>query len=409
MTSDNNHFCILPWIHMHIWPDGTTFPCCLATQDYVIGNSNKEELIDIWNSPKMRLMRTNMLQDKPTSGCQKCYTQEAAGGESHRNAMNRDFKHHYDKVELTAADGSVETMSMIYMDIRFSNLCNMKCRTCFAGLSSQWHDDAVALGHKDADSPRILRFKESFIEGWSEIKNTMDEVEVIYFAGGEPLIMDEHYKILQYLIDNNKTDVKLFYNTNFSKLSFKKQSVIELWKHFPNVHLGASLDGMGMPGELIRAGTKWSDIESNRQTVAKDAPHVQFQLSCTVSVYNALHCFDFFDDWIAKGYVTPDKIDLNLLVDPVHSRVQILPIDIKNEIVQRIDAYLEKYNLKEVDVHGRAYSSMQAYRSYIMNEDLTHLIPEFLDTVQKLDTLRNEQIADYLPIINKLYASSHNK
>jgi hypothetical protein len=71
--------------------------------------------------------------------------------------------------------------------------------------------------------------------------------------------------------------------------------------------------------------------------------------------------------------------------------------------VQQIDFYLEKYNLKEVEVLG------QAYRSYIMAEDLTHLIPEFLDTVQKLDTLRNEQIADYLPIINKLYASSHNK
>ena len=51
------HFCVLPWTHMHVWPNGNTYPCCLATYDYVVGNANKDSFKDIWNSEKMRTMR----------------------------------------------------------------------------------------------------------------------------------------------------------------------------------------------------------------------------------------------------------------------------------------------------------------------------------------------------------------
>ena len=63
----------------------------------------------------------------------------------------------------------------------------------------------------------------------------IDNVEEIYFAGGEPLIMDEHYYILEKLIAKGRRDVRLRYSTNLMKIKYKQWDNIELWRHFDSV------------------------------------------------------------------------------------------------------------------------------------------------------------------------------
>ena len=75
----------------------------------------------------------------------------------------------------------------------------------------------------------------------------IDYVEQIYFAGGEPLIMDEHYRILEELERRGMFDVRLVYNTNFTQVRLKDRYVFDFWKKFKNVSVGASLDAMGDP------------------------------------------------------------------------------------------------------------------------------------------------------------------
>ena len=130
MTDDNKHFCILPWIHMHIWPNGVTYPCCLATNDFVLGNTNESSFEELWNSKRMRMLRKNILADRPTTGCSRCYEHEEQGSRSMRQNMNKDYEHFNERTKLTNDDGSVDNVFMAYMDIRFSNICNFKCRTC---------------------------------------------------------------------------------------------------------------------------------------------------------------------------------------------------------------------------------------------------------------------------------------
>lgn len=31
-------FCIMPWTHLHTWPNGNVFPCCIADSAKPIGN-----------------------------------------------------------------------------------------------------------------------------------------------------------------------------------------------------------------------------------------------------------------------------------------------------------------------------------------------------------------------------------
>ena len=131
----------MPWIHMHMWPAGTTYPCCLSDPNHPVGNTQEQSLQDIWNGPEMRKLRLNMLEDKKSPECRRCYELEENGVWTLRNSSNANFEHHLNKVEQTAEDGSAGDVNMAYMDIRFSNLCNLKCSSCGPQFSSSWCED----------------------------------------------------------------------------------------------------------------------------------------------------------------------------------------------------------------------------------------------------------------------------
>ena len=112
MNNDNKTFCILPWVHMHMWPNGITYPCCLATNDYVIGNTNKESFKDLWNSERMRELRRNMLDGKPTSGCSRCYEHEENGS---RSLSAIDFLIHWVICNHSASNSDKRSISRYLM------------------------------------------------------------------------------------------------------------------------------------------------------------------------------------------------------------------------------------------------------------------------------------------------------
>ena len=68
LTKSEN-FCMLPWIHLHAWPDGKAFPCCLAVAKHPVGNLKEQTMAEVWNGPEMRELRKNMLEDRPCKEC----------------------------------------------------------------------------------------------------------------------------------------------------------------------------------------------------------------------------------------------------------------------------------------------------------------------------------------------------
>ena len=115
-----------PWTHMSVWQNGDAYPCCIYHWDMPIGNINEAGFKGAWNSEKMRDLRMRMLNNQPSEGCKKCINYDDQGIISYRHKFNTEYNHHYDLVETTSDDGSVEQMNLAYFDVRFSNLCNMK-------------------------------------------------------------------------------------------------------------------------------------------------------------------------------------------------------------------------------------------------------------------------------------------
>ena len=399
-------FCMLPWMHMHAFPDGRVYPCCLAQYFHPVGDLRKNTMREVWNQSKYKAMRVNMLADRPCIECTKCYEQERHGAFSMRNDANRNYGHLIKEVNQTQTDGTHDEFKIRYWDVRFSNLCNFRCRSCGPIFSSNWYNDHVKLYNR---KPDVLGRDMERVEYAAGDEDSMERqmvehvpyLEQVYFAGGEPLIMKEHYTLLEKLIEVGKTDIRLIYNTNFSELSFKDKHVFEYWRHFKNVSVGASLDGMDAQAELIRKGADWRQTVDNRERMMQEVPHVDFYVSSTVSSMNVLHILKFHKEWTRLGLIKAKDWNINLCQSPDWYRPDIFPTWFKEQEIY--PAYEDHIAwLDPQDSLRRATTGYQSLISLMKANDASVYWPRFVEECAKLDAVRGEDFWASFPEFDKL-------
>ena len=401
-------FCIAPWTHMHVLTTGEIFPCCMSAHrsTNAIGHLRRgDSLESAWNSEKMRSLRRSMLSDEPSRLCERCYAMEAVGQQSWRMSENRELAHHFSVVTRTDEQGGVEGVHLPYLDIRFSNVCNLRCRICTPKLSSSWYQDGLAMGSVPPSQSAIVTATEDADALWNQIVPLIPQAERFHFAGGEPLLMDEHYRILDELLRRKMYHVKLSYNTNFSRLQYKSYDVLELWKQFRTIYLQASLDGMGRRGDYMRKGQNWDEVVRNRERTLQECPHIDFCILATVSIMNVLHLPDFYVDWVEKQYIKPSGIRLNILFEPKFFNIRGLPPSFKERVKEKYVDLIDNY-LSGFGAEGRgAREHFGSVLLYMFAEDWDRL-GEFRQYTKDLDVLRGESFKDVFPELADLVAPS---
>jgi len=385
---------MLPWIHLHAWPDGRAYPCCLGNAHYPVGNFKEKSMQDIWNDEPMRLMRRNMLNDLPCNECSDCYEQEEHGFASMRNNSNKNFGQHISEVDATLPDGSTPNFKLHYWDVRFSNICQLKCRSCGSIFSSRWYDDDVKLWGKEL-RPRVQFAGRHEDDVWEQMQEHIPHLDQIYFAGGEPLIMEEHNRILKLLIEKGNTNVRLIYNTNLNELRYKKENVLDLWKQFPNVCVAASLDDMGDRAEIIRSGTDWTQVEQNIRDLKRECPHIDFMISPTLSMMNIWNFTRFHRYMVDQGFIRAQDFNLNILQGPQEYRIDMLPADIKKQFKQDFEEHIRW--LEPIDGIQRATGGFRGAIEFMMATDNSHLLSGFWETINDLDWSRSESLVSVVP------------
>jgi radical SAM protein with 4Fe4S-binding SPASM domain len=403
LLTESRTFCMYPWIHLHAYPTGEAYPCCHAEMGVgQIGNCRNNTLEEIWNSDAQRRLRSDMLTETANAACGRCYEQEKSGFFSGRQSANKHHGHNIARVHNTTDDGHVDQFEMTYWDIRFSNLCNLRCRSCGHIFSSQWYQDQARLAGSDwAKKHTVLNIAgRSKTDMWEQLYPHLDYVEQIYFAGGEPLMMEEHYLILEELERRGRFDVRLIYNTNFTQVKLKHRTVFDYWRKFKSIAVGASLDAAGARGEYIRKGTDWAQVEANRRQMLQECPAVDFYISPTLSILNAMHLPDFHRDWVEKGLLRPQDLNVNILQDPAYFRIDIAPLEYKKQIQNRFEKHLAW--LRPLDQLNRATVGFESAITFMNATDNTHLIDTFWRKTRELDNIRQENILDVIPELKEL-------
>jgi len=398
---DSVNFCMLPWMHLHAFPDGRAYPCCFALDKLHVGNVNENSMEEVFNGEKMKQMRLNMLANKRSRECAKCYDQEDSGFFSLRLSSNKHFGHNISMTENTKPDGTADFI-IKYWDIRFSNLCNMACRSCGTWFSSNWYEDHKKLTGAPPNHAKIMKAGRSGNDIWDQLLEQFDHVEQFYFAGGEPIIMEEHLRILKELDKRKMYHVRLIYNTNFSKSKFKGTDIFELWNKFDSVSIGASLDAMGPRAELMRKGTVWEETVANRKRMLEVCPQVDFYISATVGLSNCLHVTDFHKEWVEQGLIKPQDFNFNLLQYPMWQRMDLLPQNEKERVTAKYKAHIEW--LKSQDHLTRASKGYESALDWMNKKDMTRMLPTFVGETRKYDKIRDENFTDVFPEWKELFA-----
>ena len=395
---DNKTFCVLPFVHFHVDTDSTYKPCCVSARGEasVMGDVNETPLEEIFNSEKNKQFRLDLLNGvKRPEICRTCYKAEDSNFNSYRTGMNHQLKHHIKPaLEAMQPDGYMEPKLKSW-DIRFSNLCNLKCRTCgptystthareYEEHSGNQYDDLIAFD----SSKDPLEFQ-------------YEHVENIYFAGGEPMIMPEHYNTLKKLIEIDKAkDVALYYNSNMTKLEYNKNYMPDYWEKFESVSLGLSIDAIGDRANYIRNGSvKWNKIEENIKKI-RNYENVNYTLGPATSLLNAHHLTDMHRYCVENSLIkSVDDINLNIVFEPEYYSVKMLPSKLKKEIQEKVKqhfVWLEEQGAMELT--QEKFKTFYDYLSESFDKEKEdELLTNFIWTTAKQDSYRNENFPDTFP------------
>lgn len=390
---NNGAYCPALFNSLYLSPQSHITNCCVMQEHDmnaapVVSKEQRDiPVVDLLNQDWFKNVRKDAINGVQNEACGHCwraqehtpekeyrhsfvkYTNEANLDEQIRNNIYEDYSIDYNNVDME------------HMDVRFSTLCNLLCRSCSSTFSSSWYKEDLAfdklVGRTEEKWESGLAFKPGEASlTVNSIKPHLNNIKRLYFAGGEPVMLTEHYEILQHLIDIGRTDVKLTYNTNFSKLVSGKKDIIDYWKQFDNITIGASLDGSHEKGEYIRKGIVWSEVEKNIQRLRKECPHIYFYVSPTVSIMNAYNITEFHKEWYEKGYIRINDFRLNVLYGPETYCMKNLPKNHKDTLIElykkHISWLIEQAEVDCEPTDSQCHSDYVRLIEFIENTEPSH-------------------------------------
>ena len=374
-------FCALPWMHIATSSSGNLRVCCNSTpgknfitkKDGLPYKLYLDNLEEAWDSEVYTTIRKQMINGERPEMCQRCFGEEDVGIQSARQSWNKKWQK--DKEYIIDAPFDIK-----YVDLRLGNLCNLKCRMCNPYASNMWVKEwnLVNTALSESEYKRLSSMdwpeKEKTWENLFSISHSVDE---IYLTGGEPTVIKEQQKLLDYFIDNGTAkNVRLKYNTNLVKLP---SWLIERWAHFKRVQLNCSIDATGALDHYIRYPSKWNTIVKNFEKI-RQLPNAGIEIHCTVQMYNILRLSELID-W-AKPY--GHRIYFNILNHPEELNIRVLPEHLKDQAAAQLQPYLH-------------LDKVQGIIDYMYAEDWNDKYHKFLEYTNVLDSSRNENLFELIP------------
>lgn len=360
----NRSLCVVPWTHTFISPQSERRMCCASrekssfVQQYIDQpghsgvNYKPTTLEEHWNSEYMRNIRLKMLRGEKLSECEVCQDQ-VLNLSTYKDWFNKSlFPELLKDLEKHTDETGYTSLKPISYDYRIHNTCNFKCRMCGEQLSSAWEaEKRIHNEWSEKNDPwmipevkvKIDDFQKNVVE--AELIQSVEEKRIreIYWVGGEPLVWDLHWSMMQRMIDLGFSDqVFCRYNTNLSHIKFKgKHLGKDLLPHFKGYLICASIDGVGSIGEWIRTGLNWEKFLSNFKEMqmgpgGKDS----IALDVTLTLPGLFSLKDMFDVAIELDSQVITKIifafDPEIVLSPL-----ALPREVLNEVLDELIAYIQ--------------------------------------------------------------------
>ena len=388
MNIDNKpYFCTAPWTHTYVSPQGERRLCCASREEasfqkqYIDsgtaeGKFEPVTLEEHWNSDYMKDIRKRMLNGEKLSQCDVCNDQILNLHTYKKYFTETLFPHKVESIIAnTAPDGHYNDLPVSY-DYRISNLCNFKCRMCGEQLSSSWEAEKKKLNLIDVvqepwlepnTRKSISDFQVEVLE--EELQRAVDNktIEEIYWVGGEPLMFERHWTIMQQLVDNGHAkNVTVRYNTNLSRVKYKNYDLWEMLPHFKNVNICASIDGAYEVGEYIRDGLVWDEWIENFKSgmfLIDQFGDDAMVFDVTLTTPGLFHLKDLFD--VARELDVKSYFKFTFAFDPsVVMSPMCLPKEVSKPWCEELISYFDKNRTWKNKVYAESLRNLISRQSF---------------------------------------------
>jgi MoaA/NifB/PqqE/SkfB family radical SAM enzyme len=415
LNNSSKTFCLHPFTGLATREDGSVKACC---RSHPVGNIQQQSLEEIWNNDTMRRIRSQVLSGERPPECEPCFSLEDQGVESLRQ---RHIKGDIPEARINLYPRALENlhpeMTMPFefptMEIKLNNLCNLKCRMCNPTDSTSWNDwqEVEEFYDKEknfiADNVRTLNLiKKPYLDKFEDNPNWWDSFEKLLpyfrrveFAGGEPLMDPQHYRILD-MLKPYGSNIEIKYATNGTTLGISKnRTVHDYWPHFKSVAVNVSIDGIGSVYEYIRGNGNWLDVVDNIKEIQQIKNVSRVVGAVAVQVSNVLILDKMIEEFLDNHGII---FYTNMVNYPTVLSIQTLPNELKVLAINKLKAVREKVpTFKLVKEHPIleqiTYNQIDGVINYILAKNLNHLWSDTVEFNRRLDTTRSQSFTDVTP------------
>ena len=396
------NFCVYPFIHLQIDPDGRARPCC----KYKVGDASWQNDVpklpdvnidELWHQPELQELRGQFIRNERPSGCKACWDEEKAGMQSMRK-----YEEGGTLYPETTFFAHIPRHSPKSLDLKLSNLCNLKCRICTPFLSSQWIKEHKDLNLADAnvikmytDNSREKLFKDpvnaEILQTWAK---NIDHLE---FYGGEPLLQQEHEQVLSIINEfGNPARTKIWYNTN---TTICEEKFFKVWKNFNEITISLSIDDIAERFEYQRMNAKWSETLANInkfKSLGKEYNvNLKLQVYVTVGSLNVFYLKELIE-FVRDNLQLP--VVFNMVHYPHHYSIVNLPEPVKVIVADKLQS-IDLSNVTMLDWSPTIDNLIRFMNDRPCNqEELT----KFFSTTQLHDEYRKQEFAETFPELYNL-------
>lgn len=457
-------FCILPWIHLSTRPDGQMRVCCTANASSVgptndkseyggsigvvkdeMGKPNNLNISDFqsaWNSTYMKNVRKQMLNGEVPPSCTKCFKEEAAGHNSKRMWETRYWSEQFDIDTLVAEtnqDGSIPP-KLRYIDLRFGSKCQLACVMCSPHDSSGWikeHSkiwpqikneslkDTFAWRDKGSINGSSYNWHKNNPLFWQQFNEQIPNMAQLYFAGGESLIIEEHYEILEEAIRNGHAkNLELRYNSNGVEW---REDLFDLWREFKLVRFHYSVDDIGNRNEYIRYPSNWDRTQEVFHILDNEtSDNVEVTVACAVQALNIYYVPDFLKWKLEQNFRKINMwpfgaggINYHFVYHPPHLNVKVLPNWFKDEVERKYEEFIPwweenwergipswyKDKVTYDQWRGASYGvdRLRGMVKFMKSEDWSVRLPELKEYINLVDKTRSLSFRETFPEMKDIF------
>jgi molybdenum cofactor biosynthesis enzyme MoaA len=395
--------------------DGAIQACC---RSHPVGFIQDNTLEEIWNNDTMQRIRKQVLSDERPPECAPCFNLEDQGVESLRQ---RHIVGVIPEARINLYPNTPLQQIMPFefptMEIKLNNLCNLKCRMCHPMDSTSWNDwKEVEEFYVKENNFMVKRIEELNLmrkpyldefednpNWWTSFEKLLPYFRRVEFAGGEPLMDPQHYRILDMLVPYGD-QIEIKYATNLTTLGKNNRTIWQYWPKFKSVAVNVSIDGIADSYEYVRGNASWAELINNIKQV-QTIPNVSRIVGAVaVQVSNVLvldKMIKYFLDNLGIVFYT------NMVQYPNVLSAQCLPFDLRNLAIERLQSvrlqvHTFKYVIENPILLNLTYQQIDGIINFLNAKDESNKWPDTIEFNRRLDQTREQSFTAVTPEF-KLY------